>query len=148
MEIEKDEEEVKDDPIIYDGSKAFDETYNTGFMTNYENDRFYINEAMFKSVFPDLYNALNDLGLLETGTYTYYRNQTKYTKDVVAFIGSIQEVFITSYVNEVFGALEGMNKDDFSSITDSLADDNTNITNFFTFCLMKLIFLVKRKQTF
>ena len=100
-------------------------------MKNYENDRFYINEAMFKSVFPDLYNALNDLGLLETGTYTYYRNQTKYTKDVVAFIGSIQEVFITSYVNEVFGALKGMSEDHFSSITDSLAEDNTNIANFF-----------------
>ena len=49
----------------------------------------------------------------------------------MAFTGSIQEVFITSYMSEVFGALKGMSEDDFSSITDSLAEDNTNIANFF-----------------
>ena len=47
----------------------WDATYNTGFMTNYDDGRFFINESMFKTAFPDLYNALNDLGLLETGSY-------------------------------------------------------------------------------
>ena len=56
--------------------------------------RFFISKSLFQSAHLDLYNAnaLNDVGLLESGSYVYYRNQTKYTKNIEVFTSSIQEV--------------------------------------------------------
>ena len=118
-------EEAPTDPMNFGGGYAYDSSFGTNFMTNYEDGNFYFTKSTFQSVFPDLYNALNDAGLLETGSYNFNRDGRQFSMQTISFTDDIQRTMMTAYMAEVFGALDGMSSNDLANISGLNSDNQT-----------------------
>ena len=117
------EEDKVNDPMNYNGNIVWDSSFNTNFMTNYEDGTFYFNKTNFTYGFKDLYNALNDAGLLETSSYSFSRDRTQYGFQTIALPSQLAN----AYLSEVYGALDGMSEEKLTAITDTLNDSNASI---------------------